>query len=409
MARKKAASKKAGQEASPKVYTTARPTLRDDRPLPPGDIPKPAESPPAEHFKSLNGHPVGPFPGRPAESDRCITAAELVSREHRWFWPGYIPLDQIVLMVGDSGAGKSTVLAAVAANVTQGREMSGRGGLPPGRVLIYGSEEDAGATIRPRLEAYNADLSRVFLGDVGRAGRPLPRLVLPDDIVKLGRRVLDLKVSVLILDPITAYLSGGLDSNKDQQVRQMLDAMSQMAMETGCTILATKHYRKSREGGPLDWIGGAPAWSQIPRVILAFGFDPDDRTKRVMAVSKNSITPGVRSLRYSIEDRNGVGALITHQLCDLSAEDMGAGSLNPADRDALGDAQAFLIDSLSDEERPAKDVVRIAQESGIALGTLRRAKAKLGVTSHPVGPNGQRYIVWRMPVQEPPATPPAGA
>ncbi len=73
----------------------------------------------------------------------------------------------------------------------------------------------------------------------------------------------------------------------------------------------------------------------------------------------------------------------------------------PSDRDALSDAVAYLLDALSDGEKPAKDIVRVAQESGISLGTLRRGKVKAGVTSHPVGPNGNRYQVWRMPETKP--------
>lgn len=409
MARKKPAKADKGQQESPKTYNTARPRLKADaEPMPNGHAEKGGAAPrgridpvfPLDPLK-MSGLDAGP--------DRRITAAELTQREHEWWEKGFIPRDLLTLCVGDSDAGKSTFLAHLAAAWTNGKNQPRSFDYPVGRVMVFGSEEDAGGTIRPRLEAHGADLSRVVFGEIGPGGRPLPRLLLPDDLAKLDRLIHDYRISLLIIDPITAHLSGGVDQNKDQSVRQLLAGLSDVGANNGCTIMATKHYRKGKEGSPLDWIGGAAAWHQVPRVILAFGCDPDDRTKRVMAVSKNSLMPRPRSKRFEISGPERRGVFRELGECDLTAEDIGSASLNPADRDALGDAQSFLIDALTTEEKPAKDVVRVAQESGIALGTLRRAKAKLGVTSHPIGPNGQRFIVWRMPAQEAPQKPPVGA
>lgn len=378
------------------------------KPKKPKKGPAPA-APPAAPPPPFTAEPVAPFvplePGREWDAargryqyDRPVSAAELVVTEQEWLWQPFLPRGLMSLIVGDSGAGKSTLLAYVAASVSAGREMCGRGGNPIAKVLYYTAEDDAGSTVRPRLVAAGAILRHVYFGGIGRDGRPVQRMLLPNDLNKLSEAVKELGVALVILDPVTAYLSGGIDQNKDQQVRLLLDGLCQIADETGCTILCTKNYRKSRDGGPLDWVGGAPAWTQVPRVVLACGFDPDDATKRVMACSKNSLTKIVRSKRYELVDREGVGAWVGGAECDLTAEDMGAGGMTPGERDALGDAVAFLLDELGPEERTAKIINSKAEDFGISRGTLRRAKAKLGITSHPIGPNAQRDWVWRLPV-----------
>lgn len=409
MASKKTAKTNGRQSKSSKSLPADRQEVKEE----PAATPSPVKPPEveAEPWRYRPIHPDGSYDGRTGQSgaERCITAAELVVREHEWLWPGYIAKGLMNLVAGDTAAGKSTIIAAIAAAVSAGREMCGRGGHPPGRVLLYAAEDDAGATIRPRLFAAKADLSRVNLGGIGPGGKPLPRLSLPTDIAKLRNRINDMRISLLILDPITAYLSGGIDANKDQQVGSLLDGLVQLADETACTLIITKNYRKSREGGPLDWVGGAPKWTQIPRVVLACGFDPDNLKERVMAVSKNTLMPNVRSMRYEIRDIDGVGAWAGGAKCDLTAEDLGAAGMTPGERDALGDAVAFLLDALTDEEQKADWLNSRAEDAGISRGTLRRAKAKLGITSHPCGPNGSREWFWRIPAQDGPKQAPASA
>lgn len=331
---------------------------------------------------------------------RCISAAQVQRIQVQWLWPSYVPLGLLTLLVGESRSGKSTLLAAIAASVSQGTGAFTADCDIPRPVLMYSQEEDPWTTLRPRLEAHGAGLTRIHFGDYGPDGKMLPRMMLPGDTVRLGNLIHELRAGLLIIDPVTAYLTSGTDSRDDQAVRALLDGLAQIAASTGCTILLTRHYRKSREGGPLDWVGGSGAWTHVPRVVLACGFDPDAPTQRLLAVPKNSLSRDVPSIRYSIEDCAGVGKLTLGDECGITAEDMGIGNMAPADRDALADAVAYLLDALSDGERPAKDIVKTAQECGISLGTLRRGKTKAGVTSHPVGPNGQRYQVWRLPAKQ---------
>jgi putative DNA primase/helicase len=337
-----------------------------------------------------------------AEPIECLSAAQVNVTTTEWLWEPFIPEAVPVLLVGDTGAGKSTFMSSVMAAVSGGRWFAGKRDRPNQRVLLYNSEEDPGRIVRPRLEAHDAILSNIFFGDQGKSGVTLARLQLPGDFDKLEQRIVKWRIQLLCIDPITAYLAGGVDVRDAQHVRAVLDGLSALSSRTGCNILYTTHYRKSREGAPLDRVTGSAAWTQVPRVVLAFGFDPDDLTKRILAAAKNSLCKSLKSVRYSLVTVGDSACFVIADECTVTAEDLGQGGMTPGDRDALGDAVAYLIDALAQEEKPAKDIFRTAQESAISLGTLRRAKAKIGVTSHPVGANGSRYLVWRMPGQKPP-------
>jgi RecA-family ATPase len=80
-----------------------------------------------------------------------------------WLWTGWIPRKYITLVVGESGAGKSTVLADIVARITTGEPWPGETERrTPGRVLWLGSEDGAEDMTVPRLMACNADLPRVI-------------------------------------------------------------------------------------------------------------------------------------------------------------------------------------------------------------------------------------------------------
>lgn len=359
---------------------------------------------------STNG--AAASPGRPVVNDsgsRCMNGLEVKTVEIDWLWKDYIPSGLLTLITGESGAGKSTLLCALAAALSRGRQLDGKGNTAPGNTLLYCPEEEPSFIVRPRLEAHDADLQRCLFGDYTPTGLMMSRLVLPADMRRLKLLVQLHRARLLILDPITAYLGSGLDMRDDIQVRRLLEELQQIAMDTGCAIVITRHYRKSREGTALDRVGGSAAWTQFPRTVLACGTHPDDVGQRVLVSAKPSLTGAVASMSYRIERVGSVGRLALTGPCDVTADDLGIMPSDAAERDALGDACAFLCDYLKDGEQPAKECGRIAEESGVSRGTLRRAKVKLRIVSIPRGPNAQRYHVWSLPANSSISDPPPSA
>lgn len=379
-----------------------RPVKRISRPkksIAPKPAPKPKPSP-AEPPPSANGHAAAP--GRPVARDsgaRCMSAAEVQTVEIDWLMPEIIPSGLLTLVTGESGAGKSTLLCALTACLSRGRQLGSPERVAPGNTLIFCPEEEPSFIFRPRLEAHEADLSRCLFGDYTPAGGLMPRLVLPADIRRLGLLVRLHRARLCVIDPITAYIGSGVDLKDDVAVRRLLEEVQLVGMETGCAMVVTRHFRKGRDGTLLDRVGGNAAWTQYPRTVLVCGIHPDDPSRRVLVAAKPSLTGAVPSLAYRIERFGTVGRLVIEGSCAVQPTDLGIMPSDAADRDALADACAFLGEFLAEGEQAAKECGRIAEESGISRGTLRRAKTKLRVVSIPRGPNAQRYHVWCLPDQ----------
>ena len=76
--------------------------------------------------------------------------------------PGRIPFGKLTIVEGDPGLGKSTMLLEIAARLTCGEPaFPGDPGTMPAHVIVLTAEDGLGDTVRPRLEAAGAVLSRV--------------------------------------------------------------------------------------------------------------------------------------------------------------------------------------------------------------------------------------------------------
>src|SRR5207249_2537482 len=92
---------------------------------------------------------------------RCFS--DIAPKPLRWLWPGRIPLAKLTLLVGDPGLGKSLLTADAASRVTRGEAFPDGALCESGSVIFLSAEDDPADTIRPRLDAAGADVSRVHV------------------------------------------------------------------------------------------------------------------------------------------------------------------------------------------------------------------------------------------------------
>ena len=81
---------------------------------------------------------------------RLRALVDVMPRQVKWLVPGMIPLRTLTLVAGVGGLGKSTWLAAIAAQVSSGK----LGG--PADVIFVSLEDPAAEVMRPRVEAAGA-------------------------------------------------------------------------------------------------------------------------------------------------------------------------------------------------------------------------------------------------------------
>ncbi len=318
-----------------------------------------------------------------------------------WLWAGWVALGKMAVLDGDPGLGKSTLTCDLAARVTRGDLMPG--GSPgalrgrPAGVVLMSCEDDAADTIRPRLDAAGADVSRVVhLGGVtDERGERMPNL---SDLDALREAVASVDAKLVVVDPLMAYLGG--DAHRDNEVRGQLGPLAILAGELGVAVILVRHLNKSTGGSALYRGGGSIGIIGAVRTGLLFARDPDDDSKRVLACAKSNVAemPAAWSAQM-------VGSGLASRIewlgeSSQTPERLLAPSADNADPTLAEEAADWLRSELADGPRPSTDIKGAAREAGFAWRTVERAKAPLGVRATREGEAGVRgggHWVWSLP------------
>jgi predicted ATP-dependent serine protease len=179
-----------------------------------------------------------------------IRASEIVARNVEWLWPDRVPLGMTSVFAGFPGVGKSTILYDLSARISR----EGRA------VLIATAEDHLAHVVRPRLEAAGADLDLVHVVDAD--------ITLPEGIGELRKIVTELDVSLVILDPLVAFISEKVNSHRDHHVRRVLAPLAELAEETKAAIVVVIHTNKGNDTEPLMRISGSIGFTGAARSVL---------------------------------------------------------------------------------------------------------------------------------------------
>jgi hypothetical protein len=329
---------------------------------------------------------------------RVIALDQVQSSAARWLWPGWIPLGKLTVLDGDPGLGKSTLLLDLAARVTRGLAMPDGAPGTTGGVTLLTAEDSLGDTVRPRLEAAGADLTRVrsfsAVEDADGGSRPP---VIPGDLDIIRRIVLETGSRLLIIDPFLAYLSGGIDGCNEQDVRRCLHRLADIAEATGCAVVLLRHLNKLSGGKAIYRGAGSIGIIAAARSGLLVARDPDSEQHRVLACTKSNLTATPGSLRFCLEAAgHGVCRVAWHGASTYQADELIA--QEPVEeRCFLHDASRFLAGLLSEGPVSAEECLRQARLVGIREKTLRRAKSRLGIRSVREGEGLLGQWFWELP------------
>lgn len=133
---------------------------------PPKERALPARKPTSEksHSRNTNRARNEPTPELPLHDCKVLNLADVESKPVEWLWPGRFPLGKLCLIGGTPSMGKTQIALWIAANITTGGKWpDSEQRAVIGDVLILSTEDDVADTIKPRLEAAGADVSRVHI------------------------------------------------------------------------------------------------------------------------------------------------------------------------------------------------------------------------------------------------------
>jgi predicted ATP-dependent serine protease len=172
----------------------------------------------------------------------CLNEVE--ARGVTWLWAPWIPFGKLTGVDGDPEVGKSALLLDLAARVSAGAPMpDGTPGLSAG-VCIASAEDGLADTVRARLLAAGADLTRAHsltsVCDDQSVQRPLE---LPLDVGALEKVLVERQCRLLVVDPLAAFLGRGANAQNEQSMRRCLHLLAEMAARTGCAVVLVRHLK----------------------------------------------------------------------------------------------------------------------------------------------------------------------
>ena len=139
---------------------------------------------------------------------KMIRMSEVESQEVKWLWYPFIPYGKLTIIQGDPGDGKTTLVLNIAAKLSKGECLDSDMDVQEPVNVIYQTAEDGLAdTVKPRLEIAGADCEKILVIDESDKSLSMADERLEEALAKTGAKV-------LILDPIQAYLGGGMDMNR---------------------------------------------------------------------------------------------------------------------------------------------------------------------------------------------------
>jgi hypothetical protein len=211
-------------------------------------------------------------------------AAQTSSTE--WLWQGFLARKNITLLTSQWKTGKTTLLAALMAQLKTGGELAG---LPvvAGRALVVSEEAaDLWAERNVRFElGQHTWLCRPY----GNCPKETDWLEMIKEIMAHHARC---PVDLIVIDPLTAFLPGHAES-APHRLKPML-ALLRSVCDRGPSLLLLHHPPKGYARAGQAARGSGLLSSFVDILIEMFPFtraDDGDRRRRLQAYSRHQATP----------------------------------------------------------------------------------------------------------------------
>ena len=234
--------------------------------------------------------------------------------------------------------------------------------------MIYQTAEDGLAdTVKPRLELAGADCEKILVIDESDKS-----LSMADE--RLEEALAKTEAKVLILDPIQAYLGGGMDMNRANEARDMTKKLGALAEKYQCAILLIGHMNKA-SGNKAAYRGmGSIDFFAVARSVLLVGRIEGEPNTRAVVQIKNNLAVFGHPKAFMLSEMG------FHWLGDyeITADEVLGGIAPKANK--LEQAKQMLRELAETTNMvQSNEVFEMADEQGISKRTMENAKKELGI------------------------------
>lgn len=299
---------------------------------------------------------------------QMIKMSEIQSQEVAWLWFPFIPYGKLTIVQGDPGDGKTTLVLNIAAKLSKGEGLDSKMKLTEPLNVIYQSAEDGLAdTVKPCLETAGANCENISVID-----ESIKSLSMIDE--RLEEAVIRTKAKLLILDPIQAYLGGGMDMNRANEARDMTKKLATLAEKYQCAVVLVGHMNKA-VGNKAAYRGmGSIDFFAVARSVLLVGRVEGEANIRAVVQIKNNLAAFGHPKAFELSEDG------FHWLGDyeITADEVLGGIAPKANK--LEQAKRLLREvAETNNAMQSNEIFNLAEEQGISRRTLENAKKELSI------------------------------
>lgn len=327
------------------------------------------------------------------------SAADYQMEELSWLWPQKIPKGKMILYTGKPDCGKTICTLDVVARASKGADWPDGSKNENGaiKVLLASSEDDPADTLVPRLVAAGANLENVeivvgtYATHTTKEGEPGRKALKSLNLKRDARMLIDAiraypDIQLLVLDPIISYF-GDADTNKDKDVRPIMDELKKTCEKSGLTIIGIIHSNKRSDVDAVHKVSGAGSLAAAVRAVWGFSRDTEDRKLYHMAHVKGNLTKDKAGLDYRIEEAivqvdgkdTGHPKVVWGERFEGDADDLLAAGREQKDKSdyKITIAKAYLRTAVTYPIKAKELYERAEQAEGLTSNNLKKAKVKL--------------------------------
>lgn len=304
---------------------------------------------------------------------RMIKLSEIQAEEVKWLWFPMIPYGKLTIVQGDPGDGKTTLILNIAAKLSRGEGLDENMKPTEPMNIIYQTAEDGLAdTVKPRLEMAGADCERIMVIDESEKSLSMIDERLEEAIIKTNAKL-------LILDPIQAYLGGGMDMNRANEARDMTKKLGALAEKYKCAIVLIGHMNKA-SGNKAAYRGmGSIDFFAVARSVLLVGRVEGEPNIRAVVQIKNNLAQFGHPKAFELME-SGFRWLGDYE---ITADEVLGGIAPKANK--LEQAKQMLRELAETSNAvQSNEIFDMADEKGISKRTLENAKKELGIRAKKV-------------------------